>query len=326
MKKIYYLCVLLLCAMLLVGCGGSYVISDTASNGDKGSYTGTMNGQTNSGETSGGSSDTDNDNNEWNEDGIMKILTIGNSFSVDSMEYVWKIADNLGVKASLGNLYIGNCSLDKHASNAANDANAYTYYTNSDGTWSSTGNYKMSDAIRSENWDFISLQQVSGLSGAAYSLGQLEYMINYVKGLCPDAKIVWNMTWAYQQNSTHYAFPWYNSDQMTMYNDITNVVQVSVCIYEDIYKVIPCGTAIQNVRTSYIGDTLTRDGFHLSSGFGRYVAGLTFVHTLTGKSIENVTYIPDDTDADMLKVAIESVTNAVKNPYSVTVSQYTQVG
>ena len=47
------------------------------------------------------------------EDGILKILTIGNSFSDDTMQYLYKVAKSAGVeKIKLGNLYIGGCSLD----------------------------------------------------------------------------------------------------------------------------------------------------------------------------------------------------------------------
>ena len=49
----------------------------------------------------------------------MKLLTVGNSFSDDAMEYVWQIASALGFKKiELGNLYIGGCSLATHRENA----------------------------------------------------------------------------------------------------------------------------------------------------------------------------------------------------------------
>lgn len=260
----------------------------------------------------------------WQDDGVLKILTIGNSFSDDSMQYVHQIAQDAGVKqVTLGNLFIGGCTLDRHANNSKADAAAYEYRTNSLGTWSNKTGYKMSDAIQSENWDFISLQQASGSSGVPSTYGQFAYLVGYVRALCPDAKIVWNMTWAYQQDSTHSEFIKYSNDQMTMYNAILDTVEAKVIPDPEIYTVIPTGTAIQNARTSYIGDNLTRDGYHLSMDFGRYVAGLTFVHKLTGLSIENVTYMPNGVDEDMRKIAIESATNAVKAPKEVTNSAYT---
>ena len=259
----------------------------------------------------------------WQDDGVLKILTIGNSFSADSMEYVYQIAQNVGVKKiKLGNLYIGGCSLDLHATNAMEDLYAYRYYTNFDGSWSFEGS-NLANAIKSENWDYISLQQASPSSGQPETYKQLNYLIGYVRELCPDAKIVWNMTWAYQQDSTHTGFANYGSDQMTMYNAILAAVEEKVKPNLEIHTIIPTGTAIQNARTSYKGDTLTRDGYHLSLDFGRYVAGLTFVHKLTGLSLENVDYMPAGVDENLRKIAIESATNAVNSPTEVTKSVYT---
>ena len=46
----------------------------------------------------------------WNSDGELKILAIGNSFSVDAMQYVYQIAQEAGIKnITLGNLCIDEC-------------------------------------------------------------------------------------------------------------------------------------------------------------------------------------------------------------------------
>ena len=310
---------LLLC---IAGCSGNPSPSNTSTQTPPSSE---------SADSTDNNSDNENDNNEentqnhdWTEDKTLKILTIGNSFSDDTMQYVYQIAKSAGVeKISLGNLYIGGCSLDTHASNARADKGAYEYRTNTSGSWSTVKEYKMSTAIKSQNWDFISLQQASGVSGIESSYAELSYLIGYVKGLCPDAKIVWNMTWAYQQDSTHSSFPKYNSNQTTMYNAIVNAVAKKIRVRDDIFAVSPTGTAIQNARTSYVGDKLTRDGYHLSYDFGRYIAGLTFFSQLTGISAENVTFAPDGVDDSLQKVAIEAASNAVKAPAEVTKSQYT---
>ena len=259
------------------------------------------------------------------EDGILKILTIGNSFSDDTMQYVYKIAKSAGVeKIKLGNLYIGGCSLDTHTSNAKANARAYDYRTNSADAWVNTPSYRMKDAITSENWDFISLQQASGSSGIANTYANLQYMIDYVSELAPESKLVFNMTWAYQQDATHAEFPKYESNQIKMYESIVAAVQSEVATKSKIEYIVPNGTAIQNARTSYVGDRLTRDGFHLSLDLGRYIAGLTFFYQLTGISIENIEYIPDGVDPDLQKVAIESAISAVNVPFAISSSRYTE--
>ena len=265
----------------------------------------------------------DTEKQAWDEDGALKILCIGNSFSTDSMEYVYQVAQAAGVKnIVLGNLYIGGCSLDTHLDNAKNNKGSYTYFVNTNGTWSSPGNRTISAIATSEDWDFISLQQVSGYSGVSESYASLDELIEIVEPLNPSARLVWHMTWAYQQNSSHSDFSRYNKDQMTMYNAIVNAVKTNIVPNEKIDIIIPAGTAIQNVRTSYVGDTLTRDGYHLSYDYGRYIGSLTFVKALTGLSIDNMTYAPNGVTENRVLVAIEAVNNAIAKPFEVTKSSY----
>ena len=88
--------------------------------------------------------------------------------------------------------------------------------------------------------------------------------------------------------------------------------------------VIPSGTAVQNARTSYVGDTLTRDKTHLSIPLGRYIAALTWARVLTGKSVENICFAPDGVDEKMKAVAIEAVENAICKPFEITQSKYSE--
>ncbi len=260
---------------------------------------------------------------KWDDDGVLKILAIGNSFSVDTLEYTVSIAKSLGIKKLvIGNLYVAGCSLDTHLTNAKNDTASYTYYLNTNGAWTENTNYKMSTAIKSENWDFVSLQQASGYSGLPDSYSALSELVTYVRNTANnDVTFIWNMTWAYSQSSNHSSFPNYNNNQLTMYNAIVSTTQEKIVGNQDFATIIPAGTAIQNARTSYIGDTLNRDGYHLSYGLGRYIAGLTFVKQLTGLSIDNVEFLPNNVAAEQKEVAIEAANNAVENPFEVTESE-----
>ncbi len=255
----------------------------------------------------------------------LKILAIGNSFSTDSMQYLYEIMKDGGVEEiTLGNLYYGGCSLDQHYQFGRTDSASYTYYKNTGRGWIKTENYKMSQSLTDEKWDYVSLQQTSKTCGLTNSYGKLDEMISMVKEKCPDAKLIWNMTWAYQQDSTHSSFPNYKNDQMTMYNMIIDVVNTVITpLNFDI--MIPCMTSIQNARTSFMGDTLTRDGYHLDYYIGRYIAGLTWYAAITGGSVDDITYNPSSakiTD-DMLKAAKEAVKTAIETPLAVTQSTVT---
>lgn len=255
----------------------------------------------------------------------IKILAIGNSFSTDSMQYLYQILKDGGVKEIvLGNLYYGGCSIDQHYQFGKTNSASYKYYKNTKGAWVETANYKMSDALTDEKWDYISLQQSSKTCGLTNSYSRLDELISMVREKNKDAKLIWNMTWAYQQDSTHSSFPNYNKDQMTMYNMIINVVnEVITPLNFDV--VIPCMTSIQNARTSFMGDTLTRDGYHLDYYIGRYIAGLTWYAAITGCSVDSIKYNPSTTKIteDMMKAAKEAVTTAIKTPLAVTKSTIT---
>lgn len=256
----------------------------------------------------------------------ISILAIGNSFSVDAMEYLWGILDQAGYEnVTLGNLYIGGCSLERHAGNFKNNSASYTYYKNTEGTWSKTKEYQPLEALKERNWDIITMQQSSGNSGITATYDpHLADLVTIVKANCPDAELAWHMTWAYQGNSTHRDFPRYENNQMTMYNAIIAAVQEKILTNDAFCKIIPNGTAIQNLRTSFIGDTLTRDGYHMSHDKGRLVTAMTFAKALTGCDLQKITYTPSEHSytQEELTAMKEAADNACAAPFIVTVSIY----
>ncbi len=254
----------------------------------------------------------------------LSLLMIGNSFSEDTVQYIYEIAHSLGIEdVNVCNMYIGGCSIYTHYQNSVKNNAAYDLQIYKNGTWTHNTGKTLEEGITYADWDYISLQQASGSSGQLSTYAPLRKLVDYVKEKAtnPDVKLIWNMTWAYQQDSTHGEFPNYKSDQMTMYNAIVEAVQKKIR-NTDFFKIIPNGTAVQNARTSSVGDRITRDGFHLSYDFGRYIAGLTIVHALTGEDISDIEYKPSGVSDAYRKIAIESAMNAVANPYEVTQSQY----
>lgn len=257
----------------------------------------------------------------------LKVLAIGNSFSVDAMEYLYKIADDQGIEnIVLGIMYIPGASLSKHVDSISNNLFDYVYYKNTGDAWVYANSHaRLIDGLADENWDVITIQQVSGLSGIESSYNtDIDYILEYVNENKTNdyAKIMWHMTWAYQTGSTHPDFTRYSSNQLTMYNAIISAIQAKILIREDIEDVIPSGTAIQNLRTSFIGDTLTRDGYHLSYDLGRYTAGLTWFMKITNFSIDEIEYKPEAITDLELRAIKEAVINAVFHPYEITESIY----
>ncbi len=323
MKKITSLLALVLAfAMLLAACGG----------GTAGTTAGTQGTSATTESTTTATTGTTASTEPEPEPKTIKILAIGNSFSVDAMEHLFGILKDMGYTGiQLGNLYIGGCSLDTHWDNIQNDAGAYSYYEWTWTYWKETKNHKISTALKAKDWDVITVQQVSQNSGQPETMGNLQNILDYINEnkTNKDAKIYWHMTWAYQQNSTHSGFANYGGDQMAMYKAITGAVESTIKTNKDIAGFIPSGTTIQNMRTSYLGDTLTRDGYHMSYGLGRYAAGLTWAKFLTGESIDDVDWVPTkykDEITPYLDVIKEAVNNAYATPLNVTNSKYPGTG
>ena len=260
--------------------------------------------------------------------GTIKILAIGNSFSTDCMQYLWQMLKDVGYDSViLGNLYYGGCKLEQHVSFAYADQAAYTYYKNTSGTWSNTANYKMSAALVDEKWDYITFQESSKTSGIASAYATyLKPLVDYVDERVDDSvKFLWNMTWAYQSDSTHSSFPSYDRDQLKMYNMIVDCVKNYVMKDSRFVGVIPAGTAIQNARTSFMGDHLTRDGYHMDYYIGRYIVGLTWCAAISGVSPDKIKFNPSAAkiNDDMMRAAKEAVASAISEPLKITNSTVT---
>lgn len=253
------------------------------------------------------------------EQGAIRILAIGNSFSQDAVEqYLYELGAAAGHDFIIGNMYIGGCNLDKHWANFQSDADAYEYRKVVNGEKLAKNKYKLSQALADENWDYISLQQASGESGKYETYTALADLIAGIQTRCPQAKLIWHQTWAYASNSTHGSFPDYNSDQMTMYNAIVSAAQQAMTNHTALKMLIPSGTAIQNGRTSFVGDAFNRDGYHLEITYGRYTAACTWFEMITGLNVVGNTYAPETIDPQIVKIAQNAAHYAVQKPGEVT--------
>ena len=261
-----------------------------------------------------------NSNNALKE---IKILSIGNSFSVDTMKHVPNIALTLGVKkVCFGNLFIGGCSINRHYSNIKNNAAEYVYYKNTGDGWTDTPNVSIEEAILSEDWDWISIQHGTG-DGSRYTLEEsyvnLPKIIEYVKSkAAKKTKIAFNMAWVMESDHKHPEIRSYNGDQLQMYKNLVSLTERVVLPTKDLDKISAAGTAVQNARTTALDGHLLRDGFHLSLGLGRYIAGLTFFKTLSEMDIDGIAWTPEDVTDDMRTIAIRCANNAVKAPFEIT--------
>lgn len=252
-------------------------------------------------------------------DGKLCILAIGNSFSQDAVEqYLYELFDAAGIEAVIGNLYIGGCRLDTHWSNAQSGNGAYEYRKVVNGTKNQSTNVSLPEGLADEDWDIITVQQASGSSGQYETYTPyLENLIGWISQRS-DGDIWFHQTWAYAKNSDHAEFPKYNKDQQTMYEAIMSSVQKAMADNPQLKGVIPSGTAIQNGRTSFLGDSFNRDGYHLETTYGRYTAACTWFEALTGTNVVGNSYAPSTVNAVQKEIAQNAAHLAVLNPYEIT--------
>ena len=251
----------------------------------------------------------------------VRILAIGNSFSQDAVEqYLHELAEAEGIPTIIGNMFIGGCSLERHVKNARDNAPAYAYRKiGTDGKKREKGKMSLETVLADEDWDYVSLQQASPFSGMYETYeASLPELIEYVKARLPKkTKLMLHQTWAYASTSRHSGFKNYNCNQLTMYQAIADAVKKAAKANK-IKIVIPSGTAIQNARTSFIGDHLNRDGYHLDVKIGRYTAACTWFERIFKHNVVGNPYTPEGLDEARKAVAQKAAHAAVKHPYKVT--------
>lgn len=243
----------------------------------------------------------------------VRILAIGNSFSEDALEYYFhKLARAGGHTVIVGNAYIGGCSLERHVRNSREDKSAYSYRKiNVNGDKTVVKNVSLSKIISDEEWDYISLQQSSPLSGKYETYAEwLPELCEYVASVADyDFDFILHQTWAYEVNSTHKGFMNYDCSQRKMYESIVEANKKAADMI-GINIIVPSGTAIQNARLSVIGDNMTRDGYHLNLLWGRYTAACTWYEKLFGGVVGN-SYAPEGMEFDYIRACQMAAYHAV---------------
>ena len=236
----------------------------------------------------------------------MKILSIGNSFSHDAQRYLHRLAKGDGTELKAVNLYIGGCPLRKHYLNMLDDNAAYDFEFNGEKTGIKVS---IRQALVSDDWDFITLQQASPLSGQYETYSPyIEALSEYVKRYCPHAKILIHQTWAYEDGSEKLLHRGYASASEMLsairacYSKAAEKIQAS--------GIIPCGEAM--MRALELGlEKIHRDTFHASLGAGRYLLALCWYKFLTKKDITGNVF--DDFDVPVTEQERETVIKAVNS-------------
>lgn len=237
----------------------------------------------------------------------IKLLSIGNSFSQDSLAYVPVLLESIipGVDVTIGVLYKGSCSLQMHWENRTDPA-YYGFYVweTKNRKWVDLGSKGLDFGLEYTDWDIVTLQQNSANS-TDYNTYQpyLDDLIGYIAGKTHNCQMGWLLTHAYANGNS-----WLTSRNMTS-ADMAELIRACA---ERVMKetatclLFPYGTAIQNARTNGTldaigdgGEMCYSDKVHLQEGLGCQVAAyanaLVLLKLLTPRGINgNEIRINDD--------------------------------
>ena len=217
----------------------------------------------------------------------ISVLMIGNSFSVDVAHFTHQLSLGSDVEIEVCVLYVGGCSLEQHVKFIEEEYTPYEWFINGE----STGKYiDLKTALLMNEWDYITLQQVSVFSGLKDTFyPYINQLIDYVKKYQKNPHFVLHKTWPYENGFENTNFEHYNYDRKIMYQYINDAYSyVSKNLGIDI--IIRSGDIIESAIERY-GERFHKDGFHLND-IGRYLVALGFVHTFNGnKTIEEL-FIP----------------------------------
>ncbi|MBE6705074.1 MAG: DUF4886 domain-containing protein [Ruminococcaceae bacterium] len=218
-----------------------------------------------------------------------RILCIGNSYSVGATKYLHQIAKQYGDDIDACNLYIGGCSLERHARNIREEIPDYRIFRNGD--WYGLPNVRIGDYINAEKWDYITFQQASYLSYKWESYQPyLTEIAEYARSYNPNAKFLIHQTQVCSTTRCKRQFGISGRDEMyerlvEAYNNAAKSI--------DAVGILPTGEASQIASEKYgvIDNLLYSDpGSHLSARYGEYMAGLVWYSVLTGKNVADDKY------------------------------------
>lgn len=237
----------------------------------------------------------------------MKILTIGNSASLDACHLLNLVAATEGFDGELyiGTLYHSGCRLSRHVENLTLDRVDYSLHISSSTTPdqppTKIPGVTLLYGLQYTDWDIIVLQgsTATNYKEDTFTNGDLQTLQNFVNEnkRNPDAIFVWHMYCANAADEvlqTKWEIQTGKSADVNNYKKIyqqfatredvfaaiTGNVKKFILPDATIKALIPEGTAVENALTSYLTEwDIHRDYFHLSD-FSRVVASYAWYCTL----------------------------------------------
>jgi len=289
----------------------------------------------------------------------LKVLMIGNSFSEPVVGNMPPIAKAMGLKLDIASAMIGGSELERHWNNYLSaQTNAayrpYHYHRNVCGKKERGCKLNLLEAVTTNDWDIITVQQVSHASMAEKTYRPYgDDLVAALRKLAPQAKIVVQETWYYLPYGKRSLDCGVNVQRLAYAKIAATYADFAARVKAD--AVIPTGTAVQlfrerlpvvyaenDVGGDVVGNRVTfeknaagrwtvakgSDTCHLSPE-GEYLQGLVWTAKLFGADVTACPYVApvvkDPKRAALMKACAmaavrgERPVNAIKPPQYVLV-------
>ena len=217
----------------------------------------------------------------------VKILTIGNSFAVDAVAFLEEITESVpGFELLVGTANRGGHSLEMHRD--------LILESEADPLFKPYGNNSLKDLLLQEDWDVVTIQQLSSLSFVEESYYPFaDEIVAHINEHDPYAEVVIHQTWTYAADSPR--LPNFGITQEEMHEGLTAAYN-GLSEHFGGMRQLKSGEAFFTVIENHPEIHLWRDGFHANTN-GRYLAGLVWFSELFDRSAREVTFVPEDMDA-----------------------------
>ena len=275
------------------------------------------------------------------DDGILKIMILGSSRSVNTFQLLYQaFKDQLpDQEFVMGVMYYSGCSMTMHERFIKNDEAVYHYYRNDGGNWVITPGKKMSEGLLAENWDVVLLQAGTGDLDNNMQQETRKFLKSYVDEHVIDPyELWWHSTWFNSTDPDLYKPPKTAADaakvdQVAQLTE-TNEAAVNYVLNDPMFQGhITSGTPmLYALKSLGLQDKdLFRDHTHLSD-FGCLLVAYSFYAQYTGnpvteinlntipKSLRHVEYqhLGDmEVTEEMKQIIIDTVDYTMKNLWSV---------
>ena len=248
------------------------------------------------------------------EDSSKKVLTIGNSFAQNASTYATEIAYANGEELTFGYLMFPSCTIDMHYEAAVTDRHIFRFKVttpdNMQGTllkdYPADQNFdqdlpdtaaSIKEALEYTDWDIIVFQQESASARDIGTFGNLGNLIEYVRGICPDADLMFHEVWRWGE---------WGEDQFDLIKSNSETVAAQYGL-----EIIPSGLAFEYARDALGSDTIVNENdghYQHANTYGMYIAGCAYVGAIfdievSPNTFANHPYVNDNGKVTLLTKA-----------------------